>query len=803
LGIMHSLSPFCKLRLVLAVFAVAASGFIPPVSAGEEGGNLPYLFIESGTGLISLEARDIEIAELLRTLSEKTKTDITVGGGVFGKTTVKLSAATIEEVLKAVCHNSAIVYEYQPDTNGWLVLRSFAFSGANGKDPKPLAEEKLADASGGDNAKPLQTAKMPAPAGLFAPENLASIRNTPAADVGREKRPAYKEGELLVKFKTEAVPEEIAALHARLGSIVIKNLPKLRLQRIKLKDGFSEAEAIRQYQDAPIVEHAERHALRYPQATPNDPSFSSQWNLNKIGAEALWNITSGSRDVIVAVIDIGVDYRHPDLRDNIWVNAAEKNGRPEVDDDGNGYSDDIFGWDFADTDNNPFDPNDDPGDSYYGHGTHVAGIIGAVGNNGIGVSGVNWKVRIMPLKVKADNSSYITTADIIEAIDYAIANGARVVNCSFGGTSSSTDERDAFALLRERGIIAACAAGNGTNGYGYDMNISGAIYPACYGLDNIISVASTDYKDALAISSNYGKSTVDVAAPGEPIYSTLPFSGTSVKAIDLLPPAEYPAIGMEYAALTSDSGINGTLYDCGMGYPEQIPAAVSGNIALIKRGNRDGVAFYFYDKAKNAQAKGATGVIIYNNLEDDPHDDDNFDTQGGTLGTLGSWIPVVSISKAAGEELLSLLSEAPLQVALINKPTVSPYGYKSGTSMAAPHVAGLAGLIYSQCPTAGYTDVRASIINNVDKIPSLADKVASGGRINAFAALTGLFPPGDLSGNCRLGIEDAIIALQIIAKSEAPLACPLSVCTNLDIDGDRRATAAEAIYILQKISGAR
>lgn len=787
---------------IFAIFIITilTAGTIFPAPTGGSASNIlntrAFLSVTAESGRVSVEAKDAEISELLTEMAQKTRTNISIGAGVEGKITVKLSAATVEEALRAISQNIAIVYEYLPKTESWRVLRALVVPGAEGKNTATLEENRQANVISAG-----RTAVLPPGAGAGKEENrlgtsTAGAPTAPPSTGNHESRPAYKEGELLIKFKTGAAPEQIAALHARLGSVVIKNLPKQRLQRIKLTPGLAEAEAIRQYQETPIVEHAGRHALRYPQATPNDPGFSRQWNLKKIGAEALWNISTGSRDVIVAVIDSGVDYAHPDLRNNIWINTAEQNGLPGVDDDGNGYIDDIYGWDFANNDNNPLDPGDSSG-----HGTHVAGIIGAMGNNGVGVSGVNWRVRIMPLKVKADGSSEFTNADIIEAIDYAIANGAQVVNCSFGGNASDPEDHAAFARLREKGIIAACAAGN----YSKDMDISEKIYPASYDLDNIISVANADSTDALASTSNYGALEVDVAAPGNAIYSTFTFSGTSVKAIDLLPPAEYPAISMEYAALTPASGITGVLYDSGMGYTnydcdmieyiDQIPEAVSGNIALIKRGNCDGVAFTFSQKALNAQAKGAKGIIFYNDVVDD------LDIRGGTFGSPGAWVPAVSITKADGEALLAMIRAGEQRVTLINRLATIPYGYNSGTSMAAPHVAGLAGLIYSQCPTAVYTDVRKSIINNVDKSQSLSGKIASGGRINAFAALTGMFPPGDLSADCRVSMDDAILAMRILTGLEATLVCPLSTAAcRLDTNGDGLIGPEEVIYILQKIA---
>ena len=755
-----------------------ASRFSAVSEAGDLNGGY-RVYMEGGR--ISIDATDIDIAQILTAIGESAKTDIYVGAGVSGKITVKISAATIEDALKTICQSSALVYEYSPDKKAYLVIRALAVPGSYGKSEQ-LAETVSSSSGEAVPTKHVEIVGEKSSAkGAATPEIVSSLKND------RKKRPAYKAGELLVKFKEGASPQEIDNLHRRLGSVVIRSITKLRLQRIKLKAGLTETDGELIYQAAGIVEHAERHALRYPEMTPDDPGFFHQWGLEKISAKEIWDITRGRPEVIIAVIDTGVDYKHPDLRDNIWINKAELNGVSGSDDDSNGYKDDIVGWDFADDDNDPTDP----AATSLGHGTHVAGIIGAVGNNHEGISGVNWQVSIMPLKVMADGSSELTVAAIIEAIDYAIANGAHVVNCSFGGTEYSVLEQAAFSRLRENGILAACAAGN----YSDNMDISGKIYPACYDLDNILSVASTDSTDTLVSSSNYGKNEVDVAAPGNSIYSTLPLSGTTaaVKTVDTSPPAEYPAIGMEYAALTPDAGITGTLYDCGMGYPDQIPHSVSGNIALIERGNLDGTAFYFSEKAINAQARGAAGIIFYNNVVDE------FDTLGGTFGYPGVWVPAVSITKELGEALLTIGAG---KVTLLNKPSVNPYGYMSGTSMATPHVAGLAALIYSQCRSPLYSEVKTAIMSTVDKIPALADKTVSGGRINAFAALTSMVPPGDLSGDCHIGLEDAVLAMQIISGSTAVLPCPVSRC-HIDVNGNNLIGAEEVIYILQKISGIR
>ncbi len=253
-----------------------------------------------------------------------------------------------------------------------------------------------------------------------------------------------------------------------------------------------------------------------PQAVASDPSVGSQWGLAAINAPQGWNAASGTGQTIVAVVDTGVDLTHPDLKANLWRNPGEVAGNGR-DDDGNGYVDDVHGWDFA---GNDADPSDERG-----HGTHVAGIIGAAGNNGVGGSGVAWKTRIMSLKMfdAAGNGSTLGGA---KAIDYAVRNGAKVINCSWGGTGADAELDAAIARARTAGVIVVTSAGNdGKN------NDTAPQYPASYArtLDNTVSVAATT-KTGLAGWSNYGTATVAVAAPGDNIVSTAKGGGTTAKS---------------------------------------------------------------------------------------------------------------------------------------------------------------------------------------------------------------------------------------------------------------------------------
>jgi thermitase len=264
-------------------------------------------------------------------------------------------------------------------------------------------------------------------------------------------------------------------------------------------------------------------------ATPisNEPRAGEQWALEKINAVSAWARTLGSAKVIVAVVDTGVDYNHEDLKANMWVNAKEipDNG---IDDDANGFIDDVRGWNFHDNTNDPMDKTsaENPG-----HGTHCAGIIGAVGNNGIGVSGINQIVSIMPIKfLGADGSGDLFAST--KAIDYAIQNGANVISASWGaavGQSMAQPIVDAIDRARQKGVIfVAAAANDGTN------NDARAIFPANTELSNVISVAATDVNDTKPKWSNYGMKLVHVGAPGHEILSTIPnneykkLSGTSM-----------------------------------------------------------------------------------------------------------------------------------------------------------------------------------------------------------------------------------------------------------------------------------
>jgi len=332
---------------------------------------------------------------------------------------------------------------------------------------------------------------------------------TRGAQPGRKTQ--YVRGELLVEYRTSARRTALEASQRQQGISTLRTFRSIGVRHLKLPEGMTVTEAMEICRDDPDVAYAEPNYVRRISLTPNDPDLGELWGLQNVDAPEAWNTRTGSPAVVVAVLDTGADWHHEDLADNIWDNDDE--AEDGMDSDGNGYIDDIRGWDFV---NNKPEGDNDPDDDYdpsY-HGTHVCGTIGAKGNNGIGVTGINWSVSIMPLKI-LDGYGEGYVSDEIAAIDYAIANGAKIINASFSGDSYSQFEYNAIRDARDAGVLFVAAAGNESQD-----NDDIPAYPASYDLENIIAVAATEQSNAMAWFSNDGATSVDVAAPGMSIYST-------------------------------------------------------------------------------------------------------------------------------------------------------------------------------------------------------------------------------------------------------------------------------------------
>jgi thermitase len=339
--------------------------------------------------------------------------------------------------------------------------------------------------------------------------------------------PEFVPDEVIVRFR-EGVDEYQKDLARFRVSGSRKRVFKLirGLEVMKLSHGVSVEEAIDLYRQDPNVLYAEPNYILRTTLTPNDTRFGEMWGLHNIGqsggipdadidAPEAWNHTTGSSDVIVAVIDSGVDYNHPDLSANMFRNTTDCNNNG-IDDDGNGYVDDCFGIDTANNDSNPMDDNN--------HGTHVAGTIGAVGNNNRGVVGINWNVKIMACKF-VNSSGSGTTEDAIDCLEYVKImkdRGHNIIatNNSWGGGDFSQALIDAIEDQRQSDILFITAAGNG-DFFGFPINNDQtAVYPCTYFLPNIICVAATTRTDARSSFSNYGRRTVHIGAPGSDILST-------------------------------------------------------------------------------------------------------------------------------------------------------------------------------------------------------------------------------------------------------------------------------------------
>jgi subtilisin family serine protease len=338
--------------------------------------------------------------------------------------------------------------------------------------------------------------------------------------------------QLIVRFRPGTSAADRVVTRRRLGATELRSLLVPRLHLVKVAEGRPVADAVRAFERDPNVQYAEPNYLReLASTTPNDALFPQLWGLNNTGqtvngvagtpdadidAAEAWDTIKGSTGISVGVVDTGVAYNHPDLAANIWANPGETGGGKETngfDDDGNGLVDDFRGYDFHDHDNNPIDD--------VHHGSHVAGTIGAVGNNGIGVAGVNWNVRLAPLRACYPDAFFSGSCDdaaVADAFAYAGQEGLKVVNGSFGGPGgASPPQAYVDAIAGAPNTLFVFSAGNSTSN-----NDSTPNYPCNITLSNVICVAATDQNDALASFSNYGSTSVDLGAPGKSIESTVP-----------------------------------------------------------------------------------------------------------------------------------------------------------------------------------------------------------------------------------------------------------------------------------------
>jgi thermitase len=583
-------------------------------------------------------------------------------------------------------------------------------------------------------------------AGLAAiPEDLGR------ADARVEASKRFVPGEVVIRFERGVSDPERAELRRDLGAELQGRSSIPRVELLALHGGISVREAVAGLESEPVVEYAEPNFIRRAAATfPDDGLFPLLWGLHNFGQEPLpgspgtpdsdidapeaWDTTQGDSSIIVAVIDSGVAYDHVDVLDNIWINDLEQAGTTGVDDDVNGFIDDVNGWDFVPPPIGPPPGDNDPADEN-GHGTHVAGTIGARGNNAEGVTGVNWQVSLMPLRI-LDPFGSGTSFESAQAIDYAADNGARVVNGSYSGSGFSTMEKDAIDAASD--VLFVFAAGNdGTN------NDVTQQTPCNYDSPNIICVAASNQDDQLAGFSNFGATNVDLAAPGTLTASTWPFNtrlfddlegglgnwtlegswGLTTEfstspdnsladspGADYVPSADTSA-RLDPVDLTGETG-------CGLRSQLRIDTEPGDDVLTIEADDDGSDPWTVLDTLSGADIETGS-VLDLTSFEGAPvHIRFHFQSDADTA--VGDGVFVDDVEVLCREDL---------------------YAFLGGTSMATPHVAGTAALLFSPPGDESVAQVRSAILNSVDQLPALCGEVATAGRLNAARALAGEVNP--------------------------------------------------------------
>ena len=503
----------------------------------------------------------------------------------------------------------------------------------------------------------------------------------------------------------------------------------------------------------PTVKSVSANYSRTINALPDDPRFGDLWAMHNTGqtingvtgvtgadinAPEVWNIDTDTSDAVIAVFDTGAFYSHEDLIDNMWINEGEIAG-DGIDNDGNGFADDVYGYDFAAELNgaNDSDPID-----IDGHGTHVSGIIGAKGNNGVGITGVNWNVKIMTLKVFRPNMKTYDS-DILEAINYVLMmkrKGVNIVavNASYGSASGSqTDPMNAaIKSLGEEGIMFVAAAGNGGSN-------NAAHYPSSYDAQNIISVAASNQNDALAEFSNYGIQSADLAAPGANILSTMPGDGqitASVLNDDVesggsnWTPSDTWAITEEESKSATHAWSDSPSGEYANSTNSSLVSAVDADLTTFA-GQNTGLGMCMkYDIEDgwdylHVEVSGDSGT--------------NWNTLKSYTGTQSDWkcnaLVIPETVKTANFKMRFRLQTdraVTADGAYIDNITIgaittpSAYQYDDSTSMAAPHVTSSIAMIAKHFPDENMLQRVNRVLSGSTELTSLSGKVGSGGRLN-------------------------------------------------------------------------
>jgi subtilisin family serine protease len=571
----------------------------------------------------------------------------------------------------------------------------------------------------------------------------------------------YVPGQLIVKFRAGTTSGERSQALRRLSAHTLRSLPLPRVRLVHIPAPADVPAAAADLGRDPAVAWAEPNSYQQAGSLPNDALFGYQWALHNTGqtvqgvagvagadtnAPGAWDRTTGSPAVRVAVVDSGINFREPDLAPNIATNPGETGSGREhngIDDDGNGFVDDWRGWDFVQDDNEPSDSA--------GHGTFVSGIIGARGNNGIGMAGVDWNASLVPVRV-LNNLDIGTCADISAGFAYAAQAGARVVNASIWSHGPCTAEEDAIAAAP--GTLFVLIAGNDVSD-----NDATPTYPCSFPEPNIICVAATGSSDQLGDFSSYGASSVDLAAPGVSILSTYPKwqAPHTVYADGFETPLDGRWIlggTPDTWGRTTENTNSGSFsladspfssYSNGSDNYAGIQLDLSGEDNCEARAQVNSTLasndLLLGDVLPDGMTRAEATVVSGTSSGFDTRDFDLAPIDGHSDGFFAFEL----LTDASGVSDGVYIDD----FAVICTPLVTTYTgatdefqFGEGTSFAAPQVAGVAALLLSVDPSLSAAQVKARILGTVDPLPGLAGKVASGGRLDAAKAVDLPKPPG-------------------------------------------------------------
>jgi subtilisin family serine protease len=617
----------------------------------------------------------------------------------------------------------------------------------------------------------------------------------PSTAVADTSPPAYAPGQVIVKFRPGVrATGRTAALRAR-GATIDRALPMPRTYVAGLVPDAAVEDAARALARDPRIAWAEPNARRTAGSVPNDAFFGEQWSLRNTGqtvdgaagaagadidAPGAWRRTTGSAAVKVAVVDSGINFRQPDLAPNIWRNPGESGGGREtngVDDDHDGFVDDWRGWDFVQQDNDPAD--------VYGHGTHVAGTIAARGGNGLGVAGVAWHASVIPVRV-LDNLAVGYCADIAAGMAYAVRAGARIVNLSVGARMPCQAERDVMDSAPDTLFVAA-AMNDG-------VNVDAApYYPCAYPSPNVVCVAATDSRDRLAPFSDYGARSVDLAAPGVSILSSyVKWGGKESLFSDDF---ESPLTGRWVTGGTPDTWQRTPFAPVRGGGFSLASSLLGTSVAgtddwarltqgLDLTGHSDCAASVWlraslpgFDAGQPIEAQDR---IIAETSPDGAVWGRRADVLIGSNSSFQRWLVDLSglEGRATGGLRFRLITNGDgsgggialddLEVFCVPPLTAytgaaDEFAFDWGTSMAAPHVSGVAVLQLSLDPRLSAVELKRRLLASGDRLPGLAGKTVSGGRLDAARALA----PPPVAAPPPLPTQDEALAIDVKALAMA------------------------------------